>query len=193
MDPPWPNASVRRTKKSGNAPYQVVDSLWDLGNLVFETNLDMLLAEGGLVGIWITNKPAVRDFVLGEDGIFATWGVELEEEWLWVKTTRKGEPVTAIYSLWRKPYEVLLLGRKRKHGDYAGETTRDVTRRVIAGVPDLHSRKPCLKELIEPLMPDPSRYHALEVFARYLVSGWWSWGNEVLKFNYEGWWQSSNG
>ncbi len=37
-------------------------------------------------------------------------------------------------------------------------------------------------------MPDPSDYQALEIFARNLTAGWWSCGDEVLKFNWEGCW-----
>lgn len=149
------------------------------------------------MGVWITNKPAVRELVLGEDGLFAHWGVEIAEEWIWLKTTIYGEPVTPLDALWRKPYEVLLLGRKRRK--VIAEGTDPVPgfgkegarpkRRVIIAVPDLHSRKPCLKELIEPLMPDPSNYRALEVFARHLVAGWWSWGDECIKFNWEACWR----
>lgn len=189
LDPPWPNASVRRAKRSGWSSYQVSDSLGDLADLIFNMDIDMLLAEQGYVGVWITNKSAVRELVLGDAGFFATWGVELVEEWLWIKTTTKGETVTAIDSLWRKPYEVLLLGRKGNLMNAEPEGTSSTKRRIIVGVPDLHSRKPCLKELIEPLMADRPHYQALEVFARYLVAGWWSWGNEVLKFNHEGCWK----
>lgn len=145
----------------------------------------MLMAETCLVGFWITNKSAVRELVVGSGGIFETWGIELEEEWIWLKTTMDGEPVSAIDSLWRKPYEILLLGRKRPSVSEGGT----VKRRTIIGVPDLHSRKPCLKILLEPLMSDPHEYRALEVFARHLVSGWWSWGNECLKFNWRGFWR----
>ncbi|KAK8219306.1 hypothetical protein M8818_001040 [Zalaria obscura] len=104
LDPPWPNASVRRAKRSGWSSYQVSDSLGDLADLIFNMDIDMLLAEQGYVGVWITNKSAVRELVLGDAGFFATWGVELVEEWLWIKTTTKGETVTAIDSLWRKPF-----------------------------------------------------------------------------------------
>jgi hypothetical protein len=63
-----------------------------------------------------------------------------------------------------------------------------VKRRVIAAVPDIHSRKPCLKTLLEPYLVDSNDYSALEVFSRYLVSKWMSWGNEVLKYNWDGYW-----
>ncbi|KAK4941214.1 hypothetical protein LTR28_008956 [Elasticomyces elasticus] len=195
LDPPWPNASVRRTHRTPLSTYQVSESLYDIRELVLGMDLDMLMKPGTLVGIWITNKSAVRELVLGTRGLFETWGVELAEEWLWLKVTVHGEPVASIESLWRKPYEVLLLGRRRStvyNPDVSNAEENQegvIKRRVIVGVPDLHSRKPCLKELIEPLMSDPEDYTALEVFARYLVAGWWSWGNEVIKFNWEGCWK----
>jgi N6-adenosine-specific RNA methylase IME4 len=56
-------------------------------------------------------------------------------------------------------------------------------------VPDMHSRKPCLKKMLEEYIPEPADYSALEVFSRYLVTGWTSWGNEVLKFNCDYYWK----
>ena len=65
----------------------------------------------------------------------------------------------------------------------------NITRRVIAAVPDVHSRKPGLRELFERMFFSTSTgYSALEVFARNLTAGWWACGNEVLKFTEEGWW-----
>lgn len=61
------------------------------------------------------------------------------------------------------------------------------TRRVIAAVPDLHSRKPNLKSILENVFFTETgqlqSYSALEVFARNLTAGWWAAGNEVLRFN----------
>lgn len=193
LDPPWPNRSVKRTHKTAGSTYITSPSLWDVRDLILDTDLDMLMDEGCLVGMWITNKPAVRDLVLGEDGIFACWGVELVEEWIWLKTTIHGEPVTPLDALWRKPYEVLLHGRKQRYGASV-HSSSDVTRRVLISVPDLHSRKPCLKTLIEPMLRGGAEgYRALEVFARYLVAGWWSWGDECIKFNWDGYWKQNVG
>jgi N6-adenosine-specific RNA methylase IME4 len=153
-------------------------------------DLDMLMADTCLVGIWITNKPAVRETVLGEHGLFATWGVALVEEWLWLKTTVAGEPVGPLDSAHRKPYEVFLLGRRRRTTTGSAPPPTPpalVVRKVVVAVPDLHSRKPCLKALIDPMVGF-AQYRALEIFARHLVAGWWSWGNECVKFNWEGCW-----
>jgi N6-adenosine-specific RNA methylase IME4 len=193
LDPPWPNRSVKRTHKTANSTYSTAQSLGAIHQLIMGMDLDVLMADSCLVAIWITNKPAVRDLVLGENGLFDCWGVKLVEEWVWLKTTVHGEPVTPIDSMWRKPYEVLLLGRKsRQYVVSSGKSPmrrEAILKRVLVSVPDLHSRKPCLKELIETLIPDPKGYRALEVFARHLVAGWWSWGDECIKFNGKQHWQ----
>lgn len=194
LDPPWPNKSVKRTHKTAHSTYSTAQSLEDLYELLIGMDLDVLMADSCLVAIWITNKPAVRDLVMGENGLFDCWGVELVEEWVWLKTTIHGEPVTPIDSVWRKPYEILLLGRKsRQYSAHSEDTTiahSQIPRKVVISVPDLHSRKPCLKELLESYCSDPSSYRALEVFARHLVAGWWSWGDECIKFNARQYWQS---
>lgn len=178
-DPPWTNRSVWRSKK-----YKTLEHLF---NDPWETIQDVLgkhLAPGGLVGVWVTNKAEPRRKVLT---VFQHWNVQLVEEWVWIKTTLHGEPVTELDGLWRRPYEILLLGRKSYSSGSESLTAEssNISRRFMCGVPDLHSRKPSVKELIEPLMPDRSSYQALEVFARNLTAGWWSWGDEVLKFNWE--------
>ncbi|KAI5362907.1 putative DNA methylase, N-6 adenine-specific, S-adenosyl-L-methionine-dependent methyltransferase [Septoria linicola] len=186
LDPPWPNRSVKRTHKTPGTSYSTIPTLEDIKALLLGLNIPALLSEKGYLGIWITNKPAIRDLVLN---LFACCGVDLVQEWIWLKTTAKGEPVTPLEGTWngRKPYEVLLIGRKRPAHILPKE---GIKRRVLIGVPDLHSRKPCLKEMIEDLIGHDGK--TLEVFARYLVSGWWSWGDECVKFNWNGFWRAES-
>lgn len=186
LDPPWPNASARRKRS-----YDTCRSVADARELIARLDLDAYIARDGVLAVWVTNKPAARSAVLGTGGIFDQLGVGIAEEWIWVKTTKGGEPVTALDSLWRKPYEILLVGRAACGAQATAGGTGDVVRRVIAGVPDLHSRKPCLKGLLERLMALPDGYSAIEIFARHLVSGWWSWGNEAIRFNWDGHWATS--
>lgn len=186
LDPPWPNRSIKRTHKTAGASYQTMPSLDGLEELVLDMQLENLMQEDALVGIWISNKQAVRDLVLGEGGFFECWGLDLVEEWLWLKTTTSGEPTSVLDATWKKPYETLLFGRRGKRTD--AEHHAVIKRRVVIGVPDLHSRKPCLKSLIESLVPNRTNYNALEIFARHLVAGWCSWGDECIKFNYNGYW-----
>jgi N6-adenosine-specific RNA methylase IME4 len=180
LDPPWPNRSVRNAKVYNTSERQ-------LGLHPFDQTLPVIsryLSPSGVVAVWITNKRAIRQSVWRS---LREMGLDLYEEWIWLKTTAYGEPVIALDGLWRKPYEVLLLfshnialqGGQAKLPEYP-----EVKKRVVIAVPDIHSRKPCLKEMLKPLMPE--NYRALEIFARNLTAGWWSWGDEVLKFNEEG-------
>ncbi|KAM0795567.1 MT-A70 [Usnea florida] len=176
LDPPWENRSVRRSAK-----YDTVHESDPMA--ILRAMLGQHMAPGALVACWITNKASVRDIALES---FQAWNVRLIGEWAWLKTTVCGLPVTQVDGLWRKPYEVLLLGRKDI--DEVKDPHQEIQRRVIVAVPDLHSRKPHLKPLIEPLLP--KTYRALEIFARNLTAEWWSWGDEVLKYNWEGHWST---
>lgn len=185
LDPPWPSRSVKRTHQTPGTSYSTT-KLIDLDTMLCGLNLRSLLTVPGYVAIWITNKPAVRALILGSGGLFEKWGITLAEEWIWLKTTAAGEPSSPLGDTWngKKPYEILLVGKSGQSG------VTNLKRRVIVGVPDLHSRKPCLKELVGDLIGTEAP--VLEIFARYLVSGWWSWGNECLKFNWEGYWQQAD-
>ena len=131
---------------------------------------------------------------------FDAWDVHLVEEWYWLKVTTGGLPVTDVRGVWRKPYEALLIGRKAAQQiddeDVGGQpipAVAEMKRRVIVAVPDVHSRKPCVKTLVEGAFGfEEGKYRALEVFARNLTAGWWAWGDECLRFQWEGWWSSGD-
>ncbi|KAL8945682.1 MAG: hypothetical protein Q9222_007813 [Ikaeria aurantiellina] len=187
LDPPWGNRSVRRSKK-----YKTRQGIDDEPLGVLEAMLGKHVAPGGIVACWITNKASVRETALQ---LFDAWDVQLVEEWIWLKTTVGGEPICEIDGVMRRPYETLLLGRLNDgtvSSDDLPASEESVKKRLIVGVPDIHSRKPCLRPLIGPLMADSSNYRALEIFARNLTAGWWSWGDEVLKYNWEGCWTQPN-
>lgn len=191
LDPPWPNRSVHR-----KANYSISSSTSTIQSLLSCIPIHSLLAPEGIVALWITNKPTFHDMILESRGIFEQWGIELIEEWVWVKITKDGEPMSEITGSWRKPYEVLLVGRKipadrgKERSSETGEEEAGIKRRVIFAVPDIHSRKPNLKELFEKsaLMPNSEKYEALEIFARNMTAGWWAWGNEVVEFQKEDHW-----
>lgn len=100
-----------------------------------------------------------------------------------------------------------MIGRRRANNPTsAGNGEADVPekqakikRRVVIAVPDLHSRKPCLKQLFEQILfgrqvesIDEKTTPVLELFARYMVAGWMSWGDEALKYQWEGWWRGGD-
>ena len=146
------------------------------------------IAPSGIVACWMTNNSTARTAVMEA---FKAWDIGLVEEWCWLKVTRDGQPVTGIRGVWRKPYEVLLIGRKQtNHKDDYPSPQEDLKRKVIVAVPDIHSRKPCIKQQIEEAFRfEEGKYRALEVFARNLTAGWWAWGDECLRFQWDGWWE----
>jgi N6-adenosine-specific RNA methylase IME4 len=176
LDPPWPNRSARRA-----GDYKTSYGTKEIKELLGMVPVRETLWEAGYVAVWVTNKAAFREMLLEEGGFFEQWGVQLVEEWTWLKVTAKGEPICKLDSRWRKPYEVLLIGR-RTEGVSAAQKAEGVKRRTIVAVPDLHSRKPNLKELLGQLEGVQEGYKGLEVFARNLTSGWDAVGDEACKF-----------
>lgn len=127
-----------------------------------------------------------------------------------MKITSAGEPVSPVDALWRKPYEVLVIGCFPGFPLDSGGSLRSfssalddddpalnnvnkdgIKRRVLAAVPDVHSRKPNLRELFERVFFVDCQYSAMEVFARYLTAGWWACGDEVVRFNEDVWWAAA--
>ncbi|KAL3497036.1 MT-A70-domain-containing protein [Aspergillus germanicus] len=217
IDPPWSNRSVRRSGHYQTQSYSHFELLteWvcDVLRVHAFSASSLLTIDGGekegasgkevssrsdtcIAAIWITNSAKARRTAYDS---LTRAGFTITEEWVWIKTTVYGEPITPVEGLWRKPYEVLVVGVKKENEEKQGEedSTRGIRRRVIAGVPDVHSRKPNLREVFEKIFfssstTSPSaggiRYEALEIFARNLTAGWWACGDEVLKFNDGEWW-----
>jgi hypothetical protein len=133
-----------------------------------------------------------------EEGMLSPLGYTISRRG---RRNHQRSPLEQLHGIWRHPHETLLIARKppqpsslqQHHPPYPSITQEQpqphLIRRVIAAVPDLHSRKPCLKLLIEEAFGfRDGEYRALEVFARSLVAGWWGWGDECLRFQWEGWW-----
>lgn len=172
LDPPWPNRSARRKRHS----YSTANNLDEIRETLSLIPIAAHLAPEGLVAIWVTNKASAVELLTSARGLLAEWGLELIDEWTWLKVTMSGEPIVDINSTWRKPWERILIAKKR-----GSERQRlPGQRRVIVSVPDLHSRKPNLRALFDGVLPPG--YRGLEVFARNLTAGWWAWGDEALKF-----------
>ncbi|PHH70350.1 hypothetical protein CDD82_7184 [Ophiocordyceps australis] len=182
IDPPWPNRSARRRTDK----YATVHDLPEMRDLLLNIPVNTLLAADGLVAVWITNKHDIPSLLTSDDGVFAAWGLELVSEWTWLKITSTGQPLLDLDSLWRKPWERLFIAKRRSFNP-----TSLLKSKIIMAVPDEHSRKPNLRAMFHHVLgPD---YQGLEVFARNLTAGWWSWGNEVLRFQHPHFWQPVQG
>jgi N6-adenosine-specific RNA methylase IME4 len=163
MDPPWTNRSVRRSASYKTHEDQAQDPFVQTLPI-----LNKYLKAEGLVAVWVTNKHAIRAKVVTS---LQDLGLRLVTEWTWLKVTDQGEAVTDIRGVWRKPYEALLIFSR---------VPVNIPQHTIIAVPDVHSRKPSLKHVFAGYLPES--YSALEIFARSLTAGWWSWGDQVLKF-----------
>ncbi|KAL2208667.1 MT-A70 family [Sarocladium strictum] len=172
MDPPWPNRSARRRSNK----YDMVRDLAEMQDLLSYVPVRTHLAPNGVVAVWVTNKESVLDCVLSPSGLFSSWGLRLVSEWTWVKVTSHGEPITPLDSAWRKPWEKLLIAQRVEARPIPALSQN----RLLFAVPDVHSRKPSLRGVFHDAFGQD--FTALEVFARNLTAGWWSWGNEVLQF-----------
>ncbi|KKA30345.1 hypothetical protein TD95_002259 [Thielaviopsis punctulata] len=182
LDPPWANRSARRKRRRAGG-YSTFSDLTDTRALLSQIPISSRLAPGGIVAVWITNKHTLFDLMTApHTGVFASWGVEMVAEWLWLKVTMDGQPVVDVASTWRKPWEKLLIAQR------PGERMAGLQQgKVLVSVPDVHSRKPNLRSLFGDMLG--SEFRGLEVFARNLTAGWCSWGDEVLKFQEHKHWE----
>lgn len=129
--------------------------------------------------------------------------------------TTHGEPVLCLDNKHRRPYEGILIGRRKAPtpsipsgavtGAKAAPTETGQSRKLIVSVPSQHSRKPSIMGLLTEEYfqdvqtsvssqdePSPTKVtvqkipRRLELFARTLEEGVLSWGNEPFKYQYYG-------
>ncbi|XP_072979047.1 methyltransferase-like protein 2 isoform X2 [Typha angustifolia] len=138
--------------------------------------------EGALVALWMTNREKLRIFV--EKELFPAWGVTDAAIFYWMKVKPDGSLICDLDSFHHRPYECLLLGYVNVNVDSECLATHKCLRsiQVIVSVPGAHSRKPPLGKLLLEHIPGPKPAKCIELFAREMVAGWTSWGNEPLHF-----------
>ncbi|XP_040062057.1 N(6)-adenine-specific methyltransferase METTL4 [Ixodes scapularis] len=165
VDPPWENKSAKRKRSYATLSRDELLLALPLSRLA--------CPEGCLVAVWCTFNAAHLDFVVRR--LLPSWGLPYLTTWYWVKVTKHGEAVRPFHCPHKKPVELLVFG-----GSAAEALPRD---KVLVSVPSsVHSHKPPLSELIKPFVKTSAK--CLELFARYLVPGWTSIGNEVLKLQH---------
>ena len=101
-DPPWPNKSASRS-----AAYETFDpySLFDFDlRSVLEASFERdERPRRTLVGVWTTNKPKFRSFVI--DKLFPAWSLSHHTTFTWIKVAANGEPVYPLDGSGRRCYE----------------------------------------------------------------------------------------
>ncbi|XP_067133908.1 N(6)-adenine-specific methyltransferase METTL4 isoform X2 [Centruroides vittatus] len=167
MDPPWFNKSIKRKKS-----YHMLRNE-DLLNIP----IPQLANSNCLVIVWVTNNQNQVHFI--KEKLFPNWSVQYCADWHWIKITTHGSPVLPLHSHHKKPYENLIIGRFKSSKSNT-ELPAIPNHKVIISIPSsIHSHKPPLTEVLKPYVREDAE--CLELFARYLIPGWTSCGNEVLK------------
>ncbi|XP_031369580.1 N(6)-adenine-specific methyltransferase METTL4 [Apis laboriosa] len=173
LDPPWWNKSIRRKKtRYSEASYKMM-----YNEELAKIPIGKLLCSNGLVAIWCTNAPSHLHSIF--NNIFPSWGVTYRAKWYWVKITQGGNTICNFNCApGKQPYELLVLGSVLN-----GNEINIPDGRLLISVPSaVHSHKPPLTEVMKDYLPNEPK--CLEIFARYLLPRWTSWGLEVLKFQH---------
>ncbi|CAD5211486.1 unnamed protein product [Bursaphelenchus okinawaensis] len=164
MDPAWPNKAVRRQKTYIETNFDVINNI----------PINGLLADDGIVMIWVTNALSVRDWTAE---FLQNWGLVQCGEVFWVKTTKNGAPTTPFNRLHKMPYEKVIMAAR---DDHAIEHRKILSSQVIISVPHISpSRKPPVAHILKEWLKWTK---GLELFGRYLLPDFLTVGDQVLKF-----------
>nr|XP_012227080.1 PREDICTED: methyltransferase-like protein 4 isoform X2 [Linepithema humile] len=168
LDPPWWNKSIRRKKINYKMMYN---------EELVKIPIKRLLHSNGILAIWCTNSSNHLNSIFNE--IFPSWGITYRAKWYWIKVTQAGDTICNFNSApGKQPYELLILGSALDKG-----RVNIPDGKLMISVPSaVHSHKPPLTEIIKEYLPSEPK--CLEIFARYLLPGWTSWGLEILKFQH---------
>uniref|UniRef100_A0A0C9QY00 Mettl4 protein n=1 Tax=Fopius arisanus TaxID=64838 RepID=A0A0C9QY00_9HYME len=174
MDPPWWNKFVRRKReRSTESGYKMMHN-----DELLKIPMDKLLKTNGVVGVWCSNAQSHYSDVI--EKIFPNWGIKPVATWYWIKVTRSGHPICNFrYQSVKQPYELIIFGIKIHN-----EGVKIPDKKILISIPSsVHSHKPPLTEVVRQFLPENPK--CLEIFARYLLPNWTSYGLEVLKFQHE--------
>ncbi|KAH7845633.1 hypothetical protein Vadar_004210 [Vaccinium darrowii] len=174
VDPPWENSSAHQKLKYPTLPNRHFLSL---------PIKQLAHTQGALLALWVTNREKLRSFV--EKELFPSWGVKYMATLYWLKVKADGILTSELDLFHHRPYECLLLGYY--HGE--SRTPECLSRfkpipdnQVFISVPGDYSRKPPIGELLLEYAPGSEPARCIELFAREMLAGWTSWGNEPLHF-----------
>ncbi|WCJ35289.1 Methyltransferase MT-A70 family protein [Euphorbia peplus] len=174
IDPPWENASASQKIRYPTLPNRYFLSL---------PIKQLTHTDGALVALWVTNREKLRNFV--EKELFPAWGVSYAATFYWLKVKADGSLISDLDLFHHRPYECLLLGYCNGKGTNSEQILRlrsVLHDKIIISIPGDYSRKPPIGELLLEHVPGPKPSRCIELFAREMIKGWTSWGNEPLHF-----------
>ncbi|XP_028803032.1 methyltransferase-like protein 2 isoform X2 [Neltuma alba] len=174
VDPPWENASANQKSRYPTLPNRYLLSL---------PIMQLTHTEGALVALWVTNREKLRGFV--ERELFPAWRVSYAATFYWLKVKANGSLIGDLDLFHHRPYEILILGYSCGKATYSDRQSnfRPVKDNcVIMSIPGDYSRKPPIADLLMEYVPGVRPARCIELFAREMITGWVSWGNEPLHF-----------
>ncbi|XP_038716571.1 methyltransferase-like protein 2 isoform X2 [Tripterygium wilfordii] len=181
IDPPWENGSAYQ-----KSMYQTLPNRYFLSLPIKQ----LIHTEGALLALWVTNREKLLNFV--ENELFPAWGVRFAATFYWLKVQADGSLISDIDLFHHRPYERLLLG----YCDGVGMNSEHLSKvipikdnQVIISIPGDYSRKPPIGDLLMEHVPALKPTRCIELFAREMMAGWVSWGNEPLYFQESGYFQ----
>ncbi|KAL2932976.1 Methyltransferase-like protein 2 [Bienertia sinuspersici] len=180
IDPPWENRSAYQKSKYPTLPNRHFLSI---------PIKQLTHTSGALVALWVTNREKLRNFV--ENELFPTWGVRYAATLYWLKVKADGSLICDLDLFHHRPYECLLLGYTCINDSELISMTESLNDQVVMTIPGDYSRKPPIAGIpVLPFtvstkkeyVPGPRPARCIELFAREMIAGWTSWGNEPLHF-----------
>nr|QTZ19469.1 methyltransferase 2 isoform X1 [Bixa orellana] len=174
IDPPWENGSAHQKSVYPTLPNRYFLSL---------PIKQLALKEGAVIALWVTNREKLLNFVKEE--LFPAWGVNFLATFYWLKVKIDGSLISDLDLFHHRPYEYLVLGYchgEFEDSDYFSEVKPIKDNQIIISIPGDYSRKPPIGELLREYVPGAKPARCIELFAREMMAGWVSWGNEPLHF-----------
>ena len=152
VDPPW-------SILGSPLPYEAIE--WDE---LRDLPIPELAAERCHLHLWTLPNP----YHFAPYEIIRHWGFRVVSEFVWCKTQLgKGH-------YWRMSHEILLTAVRSEDDRFDDQSLRS----WIEAPRGRHSEKPdVVREMIERASPGPR----LELFARKVTPGWYTWGHEIAK------------
>lgn len=138
-----------------------------------------ILGNRGLLAIWSTNSKTEN--ILNE--MLGKWGLLHLTTWYWLKVTTEGKVVNPLTKEGGKqPFESLIIATKCDTQEIQEVKARCSTKIIISTPSAIHSHKFPLTEVLEHHFQRKFQSRC-ELFARYLLPNYTSYGNQVLKLN----------
>ncbi|XVE56003.1 hypothetical protein DITRI_Ditri03aG0202200 [Diplodiscus trichospermus] len=172
IDPPWENGSAHQKSVYPTLPNRYFLSL-PVKKLTHR--------DGSIVALWVTNREKLRNFV--EKELFPVWGVRHLSTVYWLKVKGDCSLISDLDLFHHRPYECLLLGYCHGNDSENLSKFRAVKDKyIVISIPGGYSRKPPIGELLLEHVLGVKPARCIELFAREMLAGWVSWGNEPLHF-----------